>query len=394
MINKSLFFLASRFIGKRQQESFIYFTSIVSVIGIALGVASLMLVIGIMNGFSNDLKRKIVGANPHIVIEGNPYLVDYEKISSTIENMPEIISTGYFAQTQIIYKSSLYMIGGYLRGIDGKSETSTLKRFVKKGNFEGIKEGGIILGSELANELGVSVGDTIFIIGGLPAREFVCKVTGIVEYGVYNIDVSIGIIGLKSFQEKFFDGRKLANIGITVHDIYHCEKIAEKISAKIPQDLKVSTWIKKNKILFAALALEKKAMLLILTVIILVASFNIASSLMMTVYRKIKEIGVLKTLGMTRMQIRLVFLIQGFLLGLRGLLSGLILGSVIIWLLRKYNLIKLPEYIYSISYLPIELSGLEILMICVSVFFMTIIASVFPAFRAGKLEPANALRYE
>ncbi|MCM8817198.1 MAG: ABC transporter permease [Candidatus Omnitrophica bacterium] len=394
MINKCLFFLASRFIGRRHQESFIYFTSIVSVIGIALGVASLMLVIGIMNGFSNDLKRKIVGANPHIIIEGSPYIEDYEKISSLIRGMPEIKGIGYFAQTQIIYKSSLYMIGGYLRGIDGDSEISNLKKFIKKGNVEGIKSGGIIIGSELANELGVDTGDTILIIGGLPPKEFFCKVVGIIEYGIYNIDVSIGIINLQDFQNKFFYGRKVANIGISINDIYQCEKIAKKIDERIPGYLKISTWIRKNKILFSALALEKKAMLLILTVIILVASFNIASSLMMTVYRKIKEIGVLKTLGMTGRQIRAVFLIQGLLLGLRGLISGLIIGSVIIKVLKKYNLVKLPEYIYSISYLPIELSGIEIFLICISVFFMTIVASVFPAFRAGRLEPATALRYE
>ncbi|MCM8758153.1 MAG: FtsX-like permease family protein [Candidatus Omnitrophica bacterium] len=353
-----------------------------------------MLVIGIMNGFSNDLKRKIVGANPHIIIEGSPYIEDYEKISSLIRGMPEIKGIGYFAQTQIIYKSSLYMIGGYLRGIDGDSEISNLKKFIKKGNVEGIKSGGIIIGSELANELGVDTGDTILIIGGLPPKEFFCKVVGIIEYGIYNIDVSIGIINLQDFQNKFFYGRKVANIGISINDIYQCEKIAKKIDERIPGYLKISTWIRKNKILFSALALEKKAMLLILTVIILVASFNIASSLMMTVYRKIKEIGVLKTLGMTGRQIRAVFLIQGLLLGLRGLISGLIIGSVIIKVLKKYNLVKLPEYIYSISYLPIELSGIEIFLICISVFFMTIVASVFPAFRAGRLEPATALRYE
>ena len=394
MLNKCLLFLASRFIGKRHQESFIYFSSIVSIVGIALGVASLMLVLGIMNGFSNDLKRKIVGANPHIIIEGNPYLDSYRKIAEQLKSVPEITRIGYFAQTQIIYKASSYMMGGYLRGIDGEGEISNLKKFLKQGNIGDLSENGIIIGSELANELGVNAGDTIYVIGGMPAREFVCKIIGIVEYGIYNVDVSTGIITLQDFQKKFFSGKELANIGITVNDIYHCEKIAEKIAGIVPADSKVSTWIKKNRILFAALALEKKAMLLILTVIILVASFNIASSLMMTVYRKIREIGVLKTLGMTKAQIRTVFLLQGFLLGLKGLAGGLVLGSAIIWILKKYNIVKLPEYIYSISYLPVELSGMEVFMICASVFFMTIIASVFPAYRAGNLEPAAAIRYE
>ncbi|MCM8764770.1 MAG: ABC transporter permease [Candidatus Omnitrophica bacterium] len=394
MLNKSLFFLASRFIGKRGQESFVYFASIVSVVSIALGVASLMLVLGIMNGFSNDLKRKIVGANPHIIIEGNPYLDSYRKIAEQLKSISEITGIGYFTQTQIIYKAPSYMMGGYLRGIEGEGELSNLKKFLKQGSIEDFNENEIILGSELANELGVNVGDTIFIIGGLPAREFLCKIIGIVEYGIYNVDVSIGVVTLKDFQKKFFSGKELANIGITVVNIYHCRKIAEKIARIVPADSKVITWIKKNKILFAALSLEKKAMLMILTIIILVASFNIASSLMMTVYRKIREIGVLKTLGMTRAQIRSVFLLQGFLLGLKGLIGGLIFGGTVVWVLKKYNIVKLPEYIYSISYLPIELSGMEVLMICASVFFMTIVASVFPACRAGNLEPATAIRYE
>ncbi|HOL49145.1 MAG TPA: ABC transporter permease [bacterium] len=393
-MNRCLFFLARRFIGRRHKESFIYFTSFVSVIGIALGVASLMIVLGVMNGFSNDLKRKIIGAQPHIVVEGNPYLTDYKKIAEHLKMMPGITGTGYFAQTQIIYKSSQYLIGGYLRGIEGDSEIACVKKFIKQGNLEGIYSDGIILGSELAKELDINVNDTVVIIGGIPPREYSFKVAGIVEYGVYNVDVSTGIISLENFQKKFFSGRQMASIGLTVNDIYHCEKIAEKVRNIVPADAQVSTWIKKNKILFAALALEKKAMLLILAIIIIVASFNIASSLMMTVYRKIREIGVLKAIGMTKSQIRAVFLIQGFLLGIRGLVYGLVLGGIIIWVLKRYNIVHLPEYIYSISYLPVEISGIEIFSICAAVFITTLVASIFPAYRAGKLEPAAALRYE
>ncbi|MGB9643193.1 MAG: ABC transporter permease, partial [Candidatus Ratteibacteria bacterium] len=349
---------------------------------------------GVMNGFSNDLKRKIIGAQPHIVVEGNPYLTDYINIAERLKQIPGITGTGYFAQTQIIYKSSQYLIGGYLRGIEGDSEIACARKFIRQGNLEGIYSGGIILGSELAKELDANVGDPVVVIGGIPPREYVFKVAGIVEYGVYNVDVSIGIISLESFQKNFLSGRQIASIGITVNDIYHCEKIAEIVKSMVPSDAQVTTWIKKNKILFAALALEKKAMLLILAIIIIVASFNIASSLMMTVYRKIREIGVLKALGLTKSQIRAVFLIQGFLLGIRGLVSGLVLGGIIVWVLKRYNIVHLPEYIYSISYLPIEISPMEIFLICAAVFITTLIASIFPAYRAGKLEPATALRYE
>ncbi len=392
-INRCLFFLAKRFLGKRHQESFIWFTGFISVVGITLGVASLMLVLGIMNGFSNDLKRKIVGANPHIIIEGDPYLYDYQQIAKKISAVSEVKDISYFAQTQVIYKSSFYMIGGYLKGIEGNNEIAGLKQFLKQGDINKINSDGIIIGSELAKELGVDVGDVISIIGGFPPKEFSLPIAAIVEYGIYNMDVSVGMINLENFQREFFSGRHLANIAISVGNIYRCEDIAKQIK-KLAGDVKISTWIKKNKILFAALALEKRAMLLILAIIIIVAAFNIASSLMMTVYRKIKEIGVLKTLGMTTGQIRAVFLIEGFLIGIKGLICGLCLGGGIIWVLKRYNIIRLPEYIYSISYLPIELSGTEICLICVAVFLMTLAASVFPAYRAGKLEPATALRYE
>ena len=390
-----LFFLAWKFLGRRRQESFIWFTSVASVLGIALGVASLMVVLGVMNGFAHDLKKKIIGANPHIVVEGDPYLSDYEEIGRMLrEKIPEITSVSFFAQTQVIYKSSQYMVGGYIRGLVPQQQSAETAKFMKEGAFDALGNGTVIIGSELAKELEVKVGDTIMLIGGLPPREYPAKVVGLIEYGVYNIDVSIGIIPLDDFQNEFFHGRKLAHVGLEVKDIYSSERIASKISTYLPNFYRVTTWIRKNKILFSALALEKKAMLLILAIIILVASFNIASGLMMTVYRKIREIGVLRTLGLTAWDIRRVFVFQALILGIEGLVLGLITGGVLIIVLKKYLLIRLPEFVYNISYLPVEISWREIILIVVAVLVMTFAASILPAYRAGKLEPATAIRYE
>lgn len=392
-MDRHLFFLAKKFLGKRHQESFIWFTSFISIAGITLGVASLMVVLGVMNGFTNDLKSKIIGASPHIVIAGTPYLSDYHKTADELKaKFPEITDIGYFAQTQVIYRSSKYMMGGDLKGISYSNETTEISRFIKKGSSN--LRNGIILGSQLAKQLGVTVGDTVIIVSGFPPVQVSYKVVGLIEYGVYNVDVSTGIISLSNFQRDFLNGEKLAAIGVKVKNFYDSDKIAKKMSKILPSDYKITTWVQRNKILFSALALEKKAMILILAIIILIASFNIASSLMMTVYRKIKEIGVLKTIGLTSWEIRKVFIYQGMILGIRGLILGLLLGGAVIYVVKKYRIVKLPQYVYNISYLPMQISARDVIIICIAVIFMTLLASIFPAYKAGKMEPATALRYE
>ncbi len=392
-MNSYLMFLAKKFLGKRHQESFIWFTSFISIAGIALGVASLMVVLGVMNGFSNDLESKIIGASPHIVVEGTPYLSNYQKIAGELKaKFPEITDIGYFAQTQVIYRSNRYMIGGEVKGIDYRNEEDIIGKFIKEGSSN--LKNGIIIGSQLAKQLDVSVGDTITLVSGFPPEQVTYKVVGIIEYGVYDIDVSTGIISLSNFQKNFFNGEKLGAIGIKIKNFYDSNKIAKSMAKVVPPYCKITTWIQRNKILFSALALEKKAMILILAIIILIASFNIASSLMMTVYRKVKEIGVLKTIGLTSWEIRKVFIYQGLILGIRGLISGLIIGGVVIYVVEKYRIVKLPQFVYNISYLPMELSVRDIIIICVAVISMTLLASIFPAYKAGKMEPATAIRYE
>jgi len=187
------------------------------------------------------------------------------------------------------------------------------------------------------------VGDRVEIIGGLIPRQRSFIVGGIVEYGVYSFDVSMGFVSLSDLQEFLKIGDMVYGIGIKTENIYNSEKIAQKIRILTGNKYKVSTWIEKNKILFSALALEKKAMAIILSLIILVASFNIASTLMISVYRKVKEIGILKAIGLSSREIRKIFFYQGLILGVKGLLWGLIIGSFLAYLVRKYQFIKLPD---------------------------------------------------
>ena len=395
MISYNLF-LSRKFTGRKEKDSFLHFITLSSIAGIAIGVISLILVIGVMSGFSKDLKRKIIGANPTITVEGRPFIRNYKGLMEKIKNnVKEVEGISPFISTQVIYRSDRYILGGILKGIDEKREAqvTNLTKFMKEGSISNLK-GKIILGSELAKELEVKVGDRVEIIGGLIPRQRSFIVGGIVEYGVYSFDVSMGFVSLSDLQEFLKIGDMVYGIGIKTEDIYNSEKIAQKIRILTGNKYKVSTWIEKNKILFSALALEKKAMAIILSLIILVASFNIASTLMISVYRKVKEIGILKAIGLSSREIRKIFFYQGLILGVKGLLWGLIIGSFLAYLVRKYQFIKLPEFVYDLSRLPIELSVFDYLWISISVIVIVSFASIYPAVRASKLNPAEAIRNE
>lgn len=388
------FYLSRKFLGNRKEDRFLWFISFFTTLGVTIGVTALLLVIGVMNGFSNDLKRKIIGANPLITIEGRPYIYNYEEIIERIKNEKEIKGASPYIMSQVIYKSNKYLLGGIVKGIDieREREVTNIENFIKTGSISEI-ENGIILGKELANELGVGVGDYVSIIGGIIPKENIFKVVGIVEYGVYSFDVSMGFVSLNKLME-IFNMKGVHGIGIRIDNIYRTPFVAEKIRKIIDYKFNVSTWIEKNKILFSAIALEKKAMAIILSLIIIVASFNILSTLMISVYRKVKEIGILKAIGLTSSEIKRVFLYQGVYLGIKGSIYGMAFGFSIAYLLRKYNFINLPEFVYDISKLPIEISFFDVLWIFLLVISVSIIASIYPAQRASKLNPAGAIRNE
>lgn len=387
------FFLSRKFTGQRKRtDSFLWFISVFSIAGIAIGVVALMLVIGVMSGFSGELKRKIIGAYPLITIEGRPYIHNYQQIIEKVSrDIPEVKGISPYISTQVIYKSSRYMIGGILRGVDPVSEDSVtnIGKFLKVGRMEDLEKG-VFLGSELAEELEVDVGDEIFIITGIIPREKKTTITGIVESGIYAFDSSMGFFSLNN--PDFSYGNVVHGIGIRIDNIYASEDVAKKIRKLLDSEYQVSTWIQKNKILFAALAMERKAMSIILGLIILVASFNISSTLMITVYRKVKEIGILRALGLSSKDIEKIFIYQGLILGTKGLIWGLITGGILAYLLRRYQFIKIPEFIYDLSRLPIEISFSDICWIVISVLVIVTLASLYPARRAARLSPSEAIR--
>ena len=194
--------------------------------------------------------------------------------------------------------------------------------------------------------------------------------------------------------EEFALPKMVTGIGVKTRNLLNSERSAQSLAHSLGKNYIVRSWLRENKILFAAIALEKRAMSIILALISLVAAFNIASSLMTMVYRKIKDIGILKSLGVTKKGIRVIFILKGMLIGVTGLVLGMGLGLFLAFLLEKYQFIKLPAFVYDLSYLPIKVQGSDLITISVTVLVITFLATLYPAWKAGKVEPTEALRYE
>jgi lipoprotein-releasing system permease protein len=410
------FFVSYRYLKAKRKQSFISIITVISMGGVALGVMAMIVVLAVMSGFENDLKNKILGLNSHLLVLSWDNAVDnYQEVARKTESVPGVLAATPFILTQVMISTGSQVTGAVLRGIDPQSAARVISidRILKKGHWSDLLEPpsagadspplpGIVLGQELAKGLGVSLNDTLSVIsplgevtplGRVPKmRPF--KVVGLFESGMFEYDSTIAFISLSQAQAFLGLGSKVTGLEVKTRDMYQAAEIAKAVQARLGFPFWTKDWMRMNKNLFSALKLEKLVMFIILILIILVAAFNIVASLIMVVMEKTKDIAILKSMGAAAASIMKIFILEGVIIGVVGTALGLVGGIGLCQILKKYQFIKLPSDVYYISALPVLMKGWDILMIVVSALAICLIATLYPAWQASRLDPAEALRYE
>jgi len=403
--------VALRYLIAKRQQAFISVISLISILGVGLGVAALIIVLGVMTGFSENLRDKILGINAHVIVGSlEKGFADYDRLVETTRSVSGVKSATPFIYSEVILSSPGGAKGAVLRGIDPQSAGSVLSigEDLKKGTIQGLgtTKGfpGVIVGKELAQGLGLTMGSQVNIMSpagkktsaGFSPKIMTFQVCGIFATEVFEYDSSLAYISIPAAQKLLGMNEDLVTgIELKVYDVYQVQEIGDQVLDALGGfPLYVRNWIEMNKNLFSALQLEKTAMGIILIMIVLVGSFSIVTTLIMMVMEKTRDIAVLMSLGATRKHIRNIFILQGTIIGFIGTVLGYLLGIGISLLLKKYQFIKLPADVYYLDHIPIRLDWLDMTLIGVAAMLLCFLATIYPARQAARMEPAEALRYE
>jgi len=379
---------------------FLTFLNFISISGVAIGVMSLIVVIGVMTGFGNNLREKIIGTTPHLMIEKETSISDFREVQKNIEVIPEIENTSPYVQGNIFLDNSGQALGLVVRGIDAVKEDkiTSISKYLIEGKLKELKGDNVVIGSELARYFGYSPGDKITLIApgsGLAGQgwKYDLTISGVFTTGMADYDMNVIVIDFKKAQEIFgLSESSSSGIGIRLKNSDMAKDVKMKIYDKVGFGYIVKTWIDNNRNLFDALFLEKWGLFIILSLMVLVASFNIISTLVVTVSSKVHDIGILKSIGATKRSIRKIFTKQGIFIGCLGTAFGVIGGVSISYLLKHY--VKVPKEIYSIDHVPVEVHAFDLFVIVVTALIISYLATIYPSAQAANLEPVEALRYE
>ncbi|MBN3038603.1 MAG: lipoprotein-releasing ABC transporter permease subunit [Candidatus Omnitrophica bacterium] len=388
-------FVSWRYLVAKRKEKFISLISLISILGIALGVMALIVVIAVMNGFDKELREKIVSINPHILIERQEGIDNLQELYAMLDSAQHVVGASAFINGQALFKSDKEVTGVLLRGIDPRRErkVTNLEKYLKDGSLD-LKDGQIIIGSELAKRFYISVGDEISIVSSYKAKEYKFQVAGIFTSGMYEYDLNLVLVNINDAQKIYNLEGKVAGVGVRLDNLYQAKAVRKNIQETLGYPYWVRDWISLNSNLFGALKLEKTAMFVIVALIVVVACFNIAGTLIMMVMEKTKDIGILKAIGANNRAIKKVFTLEGLTIGVLGTVLGAGGGILLCHLLDTYQFIHLPRDIYYIDSLPVEMRIIDSIIIVGSALAISLLATVYPARQAAKLNPAETLRYE
>ena len=404
------FFIAKRYLKSKKSSKFISIITVISVYGVLIGVAALIFVLSMMNGFEKEVRSRIIGTTAHITVfpmhgEG---IENYQSLYPKIKEIRDVKAIAPFVFLKAAISSKEESDGIVVRGIDfGQEKNVTdIAQNLLEGSFD-LKSSnetpGIVLGATLAERLGVSLGDNVVLFSinkaDLSSAWTIPKATkfqlvGIFETGMYEYDASMSYVSLESAQKLFNLGEKVSGLQIKIEDLYKAGKVANQLDQKLGYRFYALDWMHMHKNLFSWMTLEKYAMFIVLSLIIAVAAFNIISTLIMVVIEKRKDIGILKSMGSTSESIMRIFMFEGLVVGVVGTILGSILGFSLCWVQETFKIVSLPPEIYFINSLPIDMRPWDFILVGTAAMGITFLAALYPAKRAADLTPVEAIRYE
>jgi len=408
-------FIGLRYTRAKRRNHFISFISLISMLGMALGVLALIVVLSVMNGFQKEIRERMLGASPQLeIVTDGGRLNDWQTVLSKVTQNPQVTAVAPYISGQGMLSYGQNVQGVLVRGIDPAREaviTELASKF-KTGNLGDLRSGefGIVLGSDLAHALNVRLNDRIVLItpqglitpAGMIPRLKQFRIVGIFEIGMAPYDNSLALININDAQKLFQLGDAVTGLSAKLHDLDLAPRVADELQQQLPPDLYANDWTHQNSNYFRAVKIEKKMMFIILSLIVAVAAFNIVSTLVMAVTDKQADIAILRTLGASPRSIMKIFIVQGVIIGLVGTLLGSIggivlalnLNTVVPFIEHLFHVQFLAKDVYYISELPSDLHYHEVALIAGMSFLISLLATLYPSYRAAQTQPAEALRYE
>lgn len=396
--------VAMRHLRSRRKNTFVSLITVISILGIMVGVAALITVISVMTGFSSYMQDRILGTTSHILITGVGGIEDAQDVVSKVLDIDGVLAAAPYVMGQSLLKVEGDVTGVVVRGIDPVQEAGVtdLASNMTRGSLEDLDDKGIVIGVELARQRGLRVGDLLTLVspseisspfGMVPLMErFAVK--GVFDTGMYEYDTGLVLVTTRAAQTFFDLGETVTGVAVKTNDVYMTHEIADRIQGELGLSFWVRDWREMNQNLFSALKLEKITMFIILVLIIIVAAFNIVGTLILVVMEKGREIAILKAMGATRKNIGRIFMLEGLIIGLGGTVLGLMLGLGLCYILANYQFVELPASVYYVTTLPVKVQLMDVVIICLAAVAVSFTATVYPARRASLLNPVEILRYE